>query len=442
MDRQFSSASPSISGPQAQRTKMVQDLYAALPIVERAVLDMELENQGIIPSTSGATGMPGSNSRDWDISMSWEDIPSRAPSARPIPVPPLPQVQIPIPILAQAPSPALNGRSQDSPRSKFGGFGVGTQAASALPPLNFNASSSTRSVAPIIAVSSVPKGNLAAQPSIPSVRQPLNASTTYPLLPQYAGRSSAPSNVKSLFDSAGRKQNAFYQPPPAPPPAPVPMFDEGVERNGGQRKKNPELHEDTDADIGMGQDADSEMGMEDHNEPVEEQDHEGLAYSVFGAKPIRGERAASRTQQPVAEARQVPPGAFVSDEEPEPDVAQPPPPPPKQTRRSTAKNASTKAPSKNMSAATRDRARAKDQDLGRSLPGSLIDSEDGSVDEGEDEDGDRLAPLPRRQAVAAEGMQTRRRSSRLSSSSEPESKPEKEKVYARTKTGTGRKRRP
>lgn len=72
-------------------------------------------------------------------------------------------------------------------------------------------------------------------------------------------------------------------------------------------------------------------------------------------------------------------------------------------------------------------------------------SEDGSADDAEEEEeGDRLAPLPPRQATV-EKVQTRR-SSRLSSSSDTESRPEKEKEKApgRTRTATGaggRKRR-
>ncbi|KAJ7512744.1 nuclear pore complex assembly-domain-containing protein [Mycena galericulata] len=437
MDRQFSSASSVNLGPQAaERTKMILDLYAALPTAERAILDLELENQGIDASTSGETSMSGS--REWDVSMSWEDIRPPVPSATPVPIPPLPAVQIPI---LPEPSSALNGAIREPLRSKFGGFG-GSQHTSAFPPLALStSSSSSRPLAPIIPISTVPKGSLAVQPAIPSVRPPLNAFSSLSQsssTSRFAGPSaSSPSGAsKSIFDSAGRKQNAFYQPPAAPPPVSLPAFSEAVPEDAGARSKS---HEDEDIDMDHSVDFESETGREEVHEQA---DDESLAYSVFGGKPVRsGKRAGARTRQAVAEVKQVPPGAFVTDDEHESEVQEPPPPPPaRQTRRSAAAKTGSAKPVKSSTTTSRTRARAKEPELGRSLPGSLMDSEDGSAgEEGADEDGDRIAPLPRRQAVASEGVQTRRRSSRLSSS-EAESKPEKEKAPARTRTAT-RKRR-
>ncbi|KAJ7666161.1 nuclear pore complex assembly-domain-containing protein [Mycena polygramma] len=451
MDRRFSSAASVNLGLQAERTKMVQDIYAALPLAERAILDLELENPSITASTSGGTLMSASSSRDWDVSMSWEDIRPTPPA----PIPALPSV--PIPSFA-APPPVANG-GRETPRSKFGGFGV--QAAnSVFSPLAFNASSSS-ALAPIIPVSNVPKGTFAAQPAVPSGRQSLNASANanaFSSLSQSAGRftgsaSSSANPQKSLFDSASRKQNAFYQPPPLPA-APAPIFNGGGAADGSGESRQ-------DADVEMDKDDDdnrSQMGTEDQEH--EQADDEGLAYSVFGGKPVRSsKRAGARPKKAPAEpeAPRVPPGAFVTEDEHEqehdPEVAEaepPSPPPPRQTRRSTATKSSTAKSAKGTKApATRTRGRAKEQEtqpeeLSRYLPGSLMESEDGSADEAED-DGDRLAPLPPRQARAAtaEGVQTRRRSSRLSSSSDTESKPEKQKAPGRTRAaaGAGRKRR-
>ncbi|KAJ7269867.1 nuclear pore complex assembly-domain-containing protein [Mycena rebaudengoi] len=428
LDRQFSSASQAKLVPQTERTKMVQELYAALPLVERAVLDAELENQGIPPSTSGASSMSGSGSREWDINMSWEDIRAPAPSAPPAPIPPLPGVHIPL--LGQAP-PVLNasGRSQETFRSKFGGF---TQSVSAFPPLNASSSSSPRHVVPVIPVSGVAKGSLATQPFVPSARQSLGSSTSaFAPLSQSTSRLAASStpaanSTKSLFESAARKQNAFYQPPAAPEP--VSMFEERQGDEGGRSKRG---RQEEDADVEMDQDVDLEMS-EDQDQPDGDQDHDGLAYSVFGGKPIRTAPRAGKRTRPLVETKQVPPGAFENDDEPE--VAPPPPAPPRQTRRSTATKSA--APKQTKVPNTR-RTRANKQDLGRSLPGSLMDSEDGSADEGEDE----LAPLPPRQATAGEAAPPRRRSSRLSSSSDIESRTEKEKAPTKSKSGPGRKRR-
>ncbi|KAF7351273.1 ELYS domain-containing protein [Mycena sanguinolenta] len=430
LDRQFSSASAGKVGPQAERTKMVQDLYAALPLAERAILDLELENPGIPASTSGGTAMSTSNSRDWDMSMSWENIQAPVPPAPTAPIPPLPSV--PIPPLPGS-SSVFKG-AQDTPLSKFGGFGRGSPATSAFPSLN--TSSSSRPLAPpIIPVSNVPKGNLATQPAIPAGRQSLNASTNaFSSLVQSTSRFAASPSAGSLFDSANKKQNAFYQPPPPPPPAPFPGFNEVAAAESSAAREN------TDVEMGLGDDKEPEAGKED--EPADE---DGLAYSVFGGKPIRSsKRVGARAQQSPVETMQMPPGAFVTEDEHEPEVAEPPPPPapPRQTRSSAATKTSTAKPTKSAKApTTRTRKRAKEQqeqELSRSLPGSLMDTEES--EEAEEEDGDRLAPLPPpRQTAATEGVQTRRRSSRLTSS-DTESRPEPEKASAKTKTA-GRKRR-
>lgn len=426
MDRQFSSAS---SGPHRERTKMVQDLYSALPLAERAILDSELESQGVDASSSGGLSM--SDSRDWDMSMSmsmsWEDVRAPGHTALPAPIPPLPRVQIPMLSDTSHPPP------KETPRSSFGGFGSG-QSTSAFAPLAFNASSSSsaRPMAPVIPVSNVAKGSLAAQPAIPSARQSLNASA-FSALSQSTSRFTAPAGStptgganKSVFDSAGRKQNAFYQPAlAAPVPPPTFRDPDGL----GNTRDDADMEMDTDAD-----DFRRDLEMDGEVEDQERVDGDGLAFSVFGGKPARSaKRAGTRTRRATMEVKQAPPGAFIADEEPEPEV-EPPPPPPRQTRRSAA---TTPKPT-TAKPTTRTRGRAKEQDLGRSLPGSLMDSEE----EADDEDGDRLAPLPpSRQQPPAEGVQTRRRSSRLSSSSEPESRADKAPGKTKTSTGGSRKRR-
>ncbi|KAJ6487867.1 nuclear pore complex assembly-domain-containing protein [Mycena sanguinolenta] len=428
LDRQFSSASAGKVGPQPERTKMVQDLYAALPLAERAILDLEVEKPGIRASTSGGTAMSTSSSRDWDMSMSWENIQAPVPPAPAAAVPPLPSVPIPpLPV-----STSIFKGAQDTPLSKFGGFGGGSPATNAFTSLH-TSSSSRPLPPPIIPVSNVPKGNLATQPTIPAGRQSLNASTNaFSSLVQSTSRFAASPNAGSLFGSANKKQNAFYQPPPPPPPAPFPGFNEVAAAESSGAREN--------ADVEMGPSDGNEAGRED--EPADE---EGLAYSVFGGKSIRSsKRAGARAPQPPVETNQLPPGAFVIEDEPESEAVEPPPPaPPRQTRRSATTKTSTAKPTKSAKApATRTRKRAKEQqepELSRSLPGSLMDTEES--EEAEEEDGDRLAPLPppRQAAAAAEGVQTRRRSSRLSSS-DTESRPEQEKPPAKTKTA-GRKRR-
>ncbi|KAJ6470120.1 nuclear pore complex assembly-domain-containing protein, partial [Mycena vitilis] len=366
MDRRFSSAASVNPGLQAERAKMVQDLYAALPLAERAILDLELENPSIEASTSDGGLASASSSRDWDVSMSWEDIRS-APPAHAAPIP-----AIPIPSFA-APPPVVNG-GRETPRFKFGGFGAQT-ANSVFPPLVFNASSSS-ALAPIIPVSNVPKGTFAAQPAVPSGRQSLTASASanaFSSLSQSAGRSTGPASTsanlqKSLFDSASRKQNAFYQ-PPALPPAPAPIFNGGGAGSGEARE---------DADVEMDQDDDdnrSQMGTEDQEH--EQADDGGLAYSVFGGKPVRSSKRPKKAPAE-PEAPRVPPGAFVTEDDHDHDyeVAEPEPPsppPPRQTRRSTTKSSTAKSANGTKAPATRTRGRGKGQEtqpeeLSRYLP--------------------------------------------------------------------------
>ncbi|KAJ7276080.1 hypothetical protein B0H12DRAFT_1421 [Mycena haematopus] len=93
---------------------------------------------------------------------------STCPPAPAAVIPPLPGVPIPpLPV----PSSAFKG-AQDTPLSKFGGFGGVSQPTSVFPSLKTSLSS--RPLAPpIIPLSTVPKGNLATQPIIPSSRQTL-----------------------------------------------------------------------------------------------------------------------------------------------------------------------------------------------------------------------------------------------------------------------------
>ncbi|KAK7044729.1 ELYS domain-containing protein [Favolaschia claudopus] len=439
LDRQFSSASAGKLGPQTERTKMVQDLYAALPLAERSVLDLELENPSRQETTTNGMVMAESSgpTRDRDLGMSWEAIHPQPPAI----VPSLPSAFTP-----SASSSVLKGTKANG-LSKFGGFGasVGTPAASAFSPLAFSNSSSSHAPAPIIPVQNAPRGSPFANLPSSSARQSLNGSTNaFSSLSQSTSRfagspASSQFGSKSLFDSANKKQNAFYQPPPTSVPPPFPGFNE-VAAAGSSR-----VSEDRDVEMELGEEHEQEAGRE-NDESAED---EGLAHSVFGGRPVRSsKRAGSKAKKAQVETKKAPPGAFDIGEEQEVDVPEtnlPPPETSRKTRNSTATKASAKSAKLSKGPTTRTRGRAKEEpELSRSLPGSLMDSEDGSADEADEEEGDKLAPLPPSHAkAAAEGAQTRRRSSRLSSVSSEEGRADKEKPPGKTKatTGTGRKRR-
>ncbi|KAJ7927614.1 nuclear pore complex assembly-domain-containing protein [Mycena leptocephala] len=188
----------------------------------------------------------------------------------------------------------------------------------------------------------VPKGNLAAQPKVPPGRQPLNA--------RFAA---------SPGSSPTPKQNAFYNRLLLYPRT-FPAFNEVSAAEGSRA-----LPRDN-ADVEMDQGDISSLRWVGKTRPGED---ESLAYSVFGSKPIRSsKRAGTQTRQAPVEAKKVPPGAF-------------------------------RRPLEHGSAQKQE----QEQELSRALPGSLMESEDGSADEADEEDGDRLAPLPPRQGRPLKG---------------------------------------
>lgn len=223
-------------------------------------------------------------------------------------------------------------------------------------------------------------------------------------------------------------------------------------------------------------DNDARNGSPARQREQEEQNQNGgaeLGFSVFGNEPqVEREREVPnednrrvsarsvRAKTPVKQARRAPPGAFhhsdeedggADDDHEEPQNKTPPP-----QRSRPSRSAKAAGPAAKQVTRTK---RVKDQDLGRSLPGSLMDEEE------EEEEEDYVAPLrapsppkrPLRKARSSTasdlgqddtGVQTRRRSSRLSTAGSahggsPEPSPPKKATGTKTrkKAAAGTRRR-
>nr|GAT57337.1 predicted protein [Mycena chlorophos] len=401
LDKRFAGASSTNLPLQADRTKMVQEIYAALPLAERTMLDVEMESP---PARSALTTVPSTRdvNMDMDTSMSWQDISVRDSMFQAAPATPHKQ-----PLLA-----SMNAKVTPAP--PFFGFGTVHKPAalSAFPSLS---SSASMQVAPSTSFNSAQNAFSASTSSRPVVPQvsitttnppqnvfsSLTQSTKKPLGSPNQIRPNSP--PKGLFESANRRQNAFYRPPAAAPvlasvfpvtaSAPIPdhvdveMTDESVTKAAA-----PEL-----------QSAEND----------EEEADESLAYSVFSTtKPLA--RVAkqpppttankrSRQSKAAKATKQRPPGAFGSDDELEAEDATVPPPtaappPARTTRRSAAASRAASATAAPLPKATRSKRTTK------VLPGSLVASEDEDDDGSEAEE--EVAPLPPPTSKRASAMQS------------------------------------
>jgi hypothetical protein len=243
------------------------------------------------------------------------------------------------------------------------------------------------------------------------------------------------------FSSANRSKNAFYEPPPSP---------KGLDAaRVGNHVAEPETPvagpSDIDADMA---DVNTEQSQDAENSPE-------LEFSIFGDDASVSQEVGIsngyRTRR-----RNVPPGAFLSDEEDgmededgwEKTVnAQPALSRPERSRQAPAASEIKSEPAaEKKSARPRYSTTREVKQLKRSLPGTLMDDED--------EEEDEVAPLkqpspPRRlrkgrSSVSSdygeepEAPQTRRRSSRLSSQLNvtAEESPKKASASTRTKKST------
>ncbi|KAF8068724.1 nuclear pore complex assembly-domain-containing protein [Lyophyllum atratum] len=469
VDHQFASSTLNESKSSSQeRRKMVQDLYAALPQAERTMLDAELQRltqgQQTKPTINGVPSKPktttttttGANkATDVSMSQSWEEI------QRPLPSQLLGDAHTG----ASSASPFRDTHppviplSERSGAPRFGG-----------PILGASTSTSTSTAAPILPISKLTTNGTGIGHSALSSSQSFTLSSSTARPRASLGRTNPPqffpgTSTKGTsqfttsqsqpsafaFSPASRKPNAFYKPPPGKPQGVKRPFDVVSDEPPPGRSMDvdsiagEEEHMEVEYQAENHTDEDARSDVEENGTQDERQGAD-LGFSVFGNGPgprdaehpkpapkSRSSRsAAAAAPRPQKAGRRVPPGAFMSeDEDGEDELALlPTPAPPPSRTRTSARQGPAKAAGPSRSKRVK---RVRTEDLGRSLPGSLMDEEeDGDgVEEAEEEEADYVAPLrqaspPRRAGRRVrsttpvsdmgddEGMQTRRRSTRLS----------------------------
>ncbi|KAK0454059.1 nuclear pore complex assembly-domain-containing protein [Desarmillaria tabescens] len=392
IDRQFSSIS-TLKGHHItqERRKMIQEIYASLPQVERTVLDLELEAQDA--ASTSFMGHSSHNGGDVSMSNSWEDIrlthimpTSINGKASPIQPPTLDRSTG----FRAAPSGSTNNLSQS-----FSSI----HSMTSVP--NGASSSKTRVLPPSIPLSSSTSSTL---------HQSLNQSQ------QSMSSTSAPSSTPIPFESAAKRQNAFFQPQDRRKSGEqlfsLPNGNGHHEHTTGQKDIDMLMHEEYDESLSHD---------EDDVPPPPEQ---SFSESLFGLTPSVPEPISNGRLPTTNHTSKMPPGAF-EDAHPDEEIHE--------------------VPAQPMRMATRHRTvKVPDTNLKRSIPGALMDDTDES--EKEDEVAPLRSPSPPRRALrkgrvsATEARvttdQSRRRSSRLSSVSHPEPVPLKKMTKSRKSTAT------
>jgi hypothetical protein len=423
---------------------MIQELYTTLPAAERLLLDEELKqtNKQLPPSPPSPRNMSDSWPGDLSVSSSWEDVR---------------KMLSPSPHGKRSHMKALGRDAQLSPKS----IAERSQAP------RFGGSLSKKSLAdirlPLIPTSNAPPKPAQRKsfplPHIPATKQPAKPTGYIPIVSALdVPRGPPPAKMSPerhvsppnghlapgpSFSSASRNKNAFYQPPPLPKGF-------GIARSENHVAK-PEVpvagpsNEDVDANMA---DVNVEQNEDDANPPE-------LEFSIFSDDAIAsqvGTSVINGFSDQEKKRRNVPPGAFMLDEEDgmeDEDAwemsAQSVPSRPRKIQPPVAVKAEDK-PTPAEKKSTKSTTREMEQ-LKRSLPGALMDDED--------EEEDHVAPLkqpspPRRMRKARSSMssdqgdeseapQTRRRSSRLSSQvnvTVPDESPKKPSTSTKTRKST------
>ncbi|CAA7267199.1 unnamed protein product [Cyclocybe aegerita] len=476
LDRQFTSTTnPRNIKDTRDRSKMVQDVYAALPSVERALVDLDLnptsarsrqEPLAPKPVSPETRRTSGQGIQDTSLSQSWEEV--RVPEALVNKSTPLKDVRVP------ASTPRFTDPLQTS---------TATPVPAPILPINFNgiASGSKSTPRKSVPLSASVLSSARPRPSLSGVGAHMSFGTPSAIASPASGLKLPPQNGTPTqghghtFVSASRQQNAFYQPPP--------VKTNGVKRafEDDSTNRSPER-----VDTMHTVDADMETEKEDNSfeKPSsrrgrksnvterggDDDDNNILQYSVFGAKEKRASPQFASKASSKKAGKKAPPGTFGSEDEDnaEEDREQHEAEPQRTSARSrTSTSRSTRGSrAHTVTKPPAKKARqVKEKNLGRSIPGALMDDDDEEDhDPVQDEEEDRVAPLrapspppvtrrPARKARSSasvisdegEGRQTRRRSSRLttggSSASVVGGSPEPPAKTRKTKTTAGRKKR-
>lgn len=417
LDRLFvSMTSPKSLKVTHDRTKMVHNVYAALPSVERALLDLELDPSSpskpqLVPKNVSLEKRKAIPQEESPLSQSWEDV--RAPGALVNKSTPLREV--------------LSATPLTMPR--FGGPSLQNPIIAPILPVNTSnvASGSAMTPRKKLPLESSVLGSSQARTSINGVgtRMLFNGSAAI-ASPASGIKFSKATTISSHdpghgFVSATRQQNAFYQPPATK--------TNGIKRPFEETTQSPErpnisanhadvimvIEPETDRPQSPGSQKDEQK---DKAQEAENENENVLQFSVFS----KG-RDDHSSPEPPSRRKHIPkspPGSYVSEDDDamnEDDDEQRKPTKSSRSRptRSSKSQVISKPPAKKA-------RQVKDQGIKMSIPGSLMDEDE--QEEEEDYVAPLRAPSPKRAvrkarssvsvSVEDENIQTRRRSSRLS----------------------------
>jgi len=420
LDRQFvSTTSPKNLKVTHDRTKMIHDVYAALPSVERTLLDLELDPSSptkpqLVPknvSPERRKAIP-QEPQDSPLSQSWEDV--RMPDALVSKSTPLREVRVPV---------------STTPLSMplFGGPSLRTPIAAPILPVNTNSMASSSVLAPRKTLPLAASAQARTSMSGVGTRM-LFASSAAIASPVSGikfskGTTASSSGLGHGFVSATRQQNAFYQPPATKTNGVKRPFEETAQ--SPERPNNP-----ADVVMTVEQESDrpersSKRGQKaraaeqrDKAQEAEHEDENTLQFSVFKGRDDHSSPEPPSRRKIIPKS---PPGSYVSDED---DAMDEDHDEPRKIIRSRNSRPTRSSKSQPIPKPPAKKARqVKHQETKMNIPGSLMDDDD-ELEEEEDYVAPLRAPSPPRRAVRKvrssvsvdvdeEGIQTRRRSSRL-----------------------------
>ncbi|KAG6868531.1 hypothetical protein C0993_001419 [Termitomyces sp. T159_Od127] len=420
IDHEFAASTLNESKSEAEpRRKMIRELYEALPIPERTLLDAEIEGlthgKHVPNGVSKPQLKPSSNLPIKDsMSESWEEIPRPPPSGQ------------------------LNGKTSMrgalapvSASNSLYGLSSSMNGAPPILPISSGIQPANRPRQSFTLSSSL-SSSVSRQPQFQTIPVSGSSGSGSKILPSV----SQPLASSNSFSPASRRANAFYKPS---------HVAQGVKRSF-QSSLGHDM--DMDHDEGMNpvvqKDTHENEDLSVQNERAQQQDrdeadweqHE-LEFSVFSnaQKPIMREITPPSPQAPsvIQNGRSVLPGTFSSDQEDEPEAeARLPTPPPVARTRTSSRRTQSRRTMQTAQAPEHKRPRRSEHPgsrLKQSVPGALVSSDE--EEEEQEEEEDQIAPLPSppRRGTARkardttpasdvgdeEAGQRRRRSSRLSS---------------------------
>lgn len=407
---------------------MVHDVYICLPSVERSLVDLELnpsipQNPSLVPKPVSPERRRVQEAQNTPLSQSWEDV--QMPDALLNKSTPLREVRVP---------PSTN-----TPLFGSSPFNASTSFAKAAPiqPLNLNgiASGSKSTPRKSFPLSNSILGASKPRSSLSGVGSRMAFGNSSAIASPASGiKLAAPSSrgTTHTFVPADRQQNAFYQ-PPKKTNGTKRAFEEDRTRSPERSNQNISTQS---GDVDMDTDAQKESvspgkekkrGRKSDRKALEPDDKEDenenvLQYSVFseGKKKRPSSRISSRKS---ASATKAPPGTFMSDDEAMDQNHEEEQDDEEQARTKSGRTKRTTRAIKETSnpPAAKKLRQTRSKDLSLSIPGGFNQEQ-----EEEDEVAPLRVPSPVRRPIRksrssasvepteeTEGVQTRRRSSRL-----------------------------